>query len=98
VHDHTIRVTEEIDSIRDLLSASLDAQMSFSTNELNKTVRMMTAWSIILMSMTLVAGIYGMNFVVMPELRWRWGYLFALVLMATVGVVLVRYFRRRRWL
>jgi magnesium transporter len=98
VHDHTIRVTEEIDSTRELVSALLDAQMSFSTNQLNQTVRMMTAWSIILMSMTLVAGIYGMNFLVMPELRWRWGYAFALALMASAGVVLVVYFRRRRWL
>lgn len=98
VHDHTIRVTEEIDSIRELLAASLDAQMSFSTNQLNVTVRMLTAWSIILMSMTLVAGVYGMNFVVMPELQWRWGYLFALALMAATGVALVLYFRRMRWL
>jgi magnesium transporter len=98
VHDHTIRVTEEIDSIRELLSALLDAQMSFSTNQLNQTVRMMTAWSIILMSMTLVAGIYGMNFLVMPELKWRWGYAFALSLMTGAGAILVMYFRRKRWL
>ena len=98
VHDHTIRVTEEIDSIRELVSVLLDAQMSFSTKQLNQTVRMMTAWSIILMSMTLVAGVYGMNFVAMPELRWRWGYAFALVMMAIIGLTLVGYFRRRRWL
>lgn len=98
VHDHTIRVTEEIDSIRELVSVLLDAQMSFSTRQLNQTVRMMTAWSIILMSMTLIAGVYGMNFVAMPELRWRWGYAFALALMGTVGLLLVAYFRRRRWL
>lgn len=98
IHDHTIRVTEEIDSIRELVSVLLDAQMSFSTRQLNQTVRMMTAWSIILMSMTLIAGVYGMNFVAMPELSWKWGYAFALALMGTVGLLLVGYFRRRRWL
>lgn len=98
VHDHTIRVTEEIDSIRELVSVLLDAQMSFSTKQLNQTVRMMTAWSIILMSMTLVAGVYGMNFLLMPELEWRWGYAFALALMAAIGFTLLGYFRRRRWL
>jgi magnesium transporter len=98
VHDHTIRVTDEIDSLRELLSALLDAQMSISANQLNQTVRMMTAWSIILMSMALVAGIYGMNFAVMPELGWRWGYAFALALMAGIGSGILLFFRRRGWL
>lgn len=98
VHDHTIRVTEEIDALRELLSALLDAQFSLSTNQLNYTMRTMTAWSIILMSMGLVGGIYGMNFANMPELQWRWGYFAALGLMAAIGVTLVTFFRRRHWL
>lgn len=98
VHDHTIRVTEEIDAIRDLLAASLDAQMSAASHHLNQTVRVMTAWTIILMSVTLVAGIYGMNFAYMPELTWRWGYFGALGFMVLVGAVLLVFFRRIRWL
>jgi magnesium transporter len=98
VHDHTIRVTEEIDSLRELLSALLDAQISLSANQLNHTVRTMTAWSIILMSIAVVAGIYGMNFVWMPELHWRWGYPFALALMASLGLGLVFFFKHRKWL
>jgi magnesium transporter len=98
VHDHTIRVTEEIDSLRELLSALIDAQLSLSANELNNTVRTMTAWSIILMSVTLIAGIYGMNFAHMPELHWRFGYLASLGLMAAVGLGLVAFFRHRGWL
>jgi magnesium transporter len=98
VHDHTIRVTEEIDVLRELLSSLLDAQLSASANLLNQTMRMMTAWSIILMSMTLVAGVYGMNFVFMPELEWRWGYAGALALMLGIGTALITYFRRRGWL
>lgn len=98
VHDHTLRVTEEIDSLRELLAGALEAHRSESSNELNQTVRTLTAWSIILMSMTLVAGVYGMNFAHMPELGWRWGYLAALALMAVVGAALAAFFRQRRWL
>jgi magnesium transporter len=98
VHDHTIRVTEEIDSLRELLSALLDAQISLSANQLNHTVRTMTAWSIILMSVGVIAGVYGMNFVWMPELHWRFGYPLALGIMATVGLGLAFFFKRRNWL
>jgi magnesium transporter len=57
----------------------------------------MAAWSIILMAITLVAGIYGMNFHLMPELVWRYGYAWALGLMAVIGGTLFAYFRRRGW-
>lgn len=98
VHDHTIRVTEEIDALRELVSALLDAQLSSSSHQLANIMRIMTAWSIILMSMTLVAGIYGMNFLFMPELELRWGYFGALALMAAIGIGLTTYFRRKEWL
>ena len=98
VRDHAVRVTEEIDMQRDLLSTAVEAQFTVTSHQLNQTVRMMTAWSIILMSMSLIAGIYGMNFVHMPELHWRFGYAVALVLMAGVGAALVLFFRRRNWL
>jgi magnesium transporter len=98
VRDHTVRVTEEIDMLRDLLSTAVEAQATVQSNQLNQTVRMMTAWSIILMSMTLIAGIYGMNFRHMPELLWPRGYAFSLGLMLVVGLALVFFFRRRRWL
>lgn len=98
VHDHIIRVTEEIDAMRELLSALLDAQFSLAANKLNTTMRTMTAWSIILMSMALIAGIYGMNFDWMPELHWRPGYPVSLLLMVGTGAGLLTFFRYRRWL
>jgi magnesium transporter len=98
VYDHAIRATEEIDTLRDTLSVILDAHLSASSNQLNQTVRMMTAWSIILMTMAWIAGIYGMNFEHMPELHWRFGYGWALGVMVLVGCALVMFFRRRRWL
>jgi magnesium transporter len=98
VHDHAMRVVEEIDTLRDLLSVALEGQLSMSSNQLNVTMRVMAAWSIILMAITLVAGIYGMNFHIMPELAWHYGYAFALGLMAFIGVALIAYFRHRRWI
>lgn len=98
VHDHVLRATEEVDAFRDLLAGLLDIQTSNTARQLNQTMRTLTVWSIILMSMTLVAGIYGMNFMNMPELAWPFGYYLALALMLLAGGSLLLIFRRRRWL
>jgi magnesium transporter len=98
VHDHLLRAVEELDTLRDLLTGAMEAQLSVVSNQLNVTMRLMTAWSIILMAMALISGIYGMNFRLMPELAWRWGYAYALGLMGVVGAGLFLYFRRRRWI
>lgn len=98
VHDHILRVTEEMDSLRDLMAGLIEIQASHNGRQLNETMQTLTAWSIILMTMALIAGIYGMNFMFMPELGYRWGYLWALALMAVLGVALVGYFRRKGWL
>ena len=97
VHDHAIRVAEEIDTLRDLLTGAMEGQLSLASNQLNQTMRVMAAWSIILMAMAWIAGIYGMNFDRMPELHWPGGYAWALGLMIAVGAVLFGYFRRKQW-
>ena len=98
IHDHMMRVVEEIDTLRDLLTGAMEAQLSVASNHLNITMRVMAAWSIILMAMALIAGIYGMNFEIMPELGWRFGYEWALGLMLMLGAVLILYFRRQHWI
>ncbi len=98
VYDHLLRVTDSVDIYRDMLSSVLDANLSMISYSLNIVVKRLTASSIILMSISLVAGVYGMNFVHMPELDWRLGYPFALALMATVAVVEIALFRRIDWL
>ena len=98
VRDHSIRITEEIDTMRELVASVLESQASAASQQLNQTLRMMAAWSIILMSIAVIAGIYGMNFRFMPEMNWRYGYAFALGLMLVVGVGLVHLFRRRHWI
>lgn len=98
VYDHVLRVTDAIDLYRDLLASALDASMSVTANRLNKVMRTLTASSIILMSVTVVASIYGMNFETMPELRWVLGYPWALGLMLLVGGSLFALFRHIDWL
>jgi magnesium transporter len=97
VYDHILRVTDAVDTYRDLLSSALDAYLSVTSNRLNRTMKTLTASSIILMTMTLVAGVYGMNFAHMPELRWTFGYAWSLGLMAAIGVGLFVVFRRMDW-
>jgi magnesium transporter len=97
VYDHLVRITESIDLYRDLLSSALDSYLSLQGNQLNQLVKVLTLWSIILMACSLVAGIYGMNFVLMPELEQPWDYPFALSLMVVIAVSLAIYFKRRRW-
>lgn len=98
VYDHLLRVTEMVDISRDVLSGLLDANLSMVSYQLGVLVKRLTSFSIILMSMTLIAGVYGMNFVYMPELDWKLGYPFAVGLMALIAFVEFLVFRRIDWL
>jgi magnesium transporter len=98
VYDHLLRVTDTVDIYRDMLSSVLDANLSMVSYTLNVVVKRLTSASIILMSISIVAGVYGMNFVFMPELEWRWGYPFALGLMVLIATAEVAIFRRIDWL
>lgn len=98
VYDHLLRVIDSVDLTRDMLAGVLDANLSMVSYNLNVVVKRLTSSSIILMSITLVAGIYGMNFAHMPELDWQFGYAFALGLMALIGVVEFVIFKKIDWL
>jgi magnesium transporter len=97
VYDHIVRVTDNIDTYRDLLTSALDSFLSIQSNNLNQTMKLLTMGSILLMSNALIAGIYGMNFRFMPELGQHWGYPYALGLMAVIDVALILFFRSRKW-
>jgi magnesium transporter len=98
VRDHLIRIVEEIDTLRELVGSTLEGYASQSSHNLNNTMRRMAAWSIILMSMNLVASNYGMNFRFMPEIDWPGGYPLAVGAMLMVGASLGYLFRRLKWL
>ena len=97
VYDHLLRVTDSVDTYRDLLSSALDSFLSLQSNQLNQLVKTLTLSSVILMACALISGTYGMNFQYMPELSWPWGYPFALGLMVTTGSGLALFFRSRKW-
>ncbi len=97
VYDHMSRLTDTLDLYRDQLSTIMSANLSIVSNDLNKVMRTLTAMSIILMFNALVAGIYGMNFEHMPELKWQYGYFVVLALMATVSTLLVLFFKHLKW-
>ena len=97
VYDHIIRVADSIDSLREMLGSTMDAYLSVSSMRTNRVMKRLTSISTILMSMTLVAGIYGMNFDIMPELKWKYGYIFALGSMVIVGLGLYTYLRKVGW-
>ncbi|MBV9209418.1 MAG: magnesium/cobalt transporter CorA [Acidobacteria bacterium] len=98
VYDHIIRVADTIDTLRDMLGSTMDAYLSVASNRMNMVMKRLTSIATILMSVTLIAGIYGMNFHIMPELEWRYGYVFALVSMLVVGLGLYLYLRKVKWL
>lgn len=93
-----LRVTENTDLGRDIVTSIMDAQLGMVSNRLNEVLRTLTVISTILMVCSLVAGIYGMNFDTMPELRWQHGYPFALGTMAILAISILIVFRRKKWI
>jgi len=97
VYDHALRQVEQVDLHRDILSGVLDAMVAQTSNRLNQVMKTMTGVSTVLMSASLITGVYGMNFEHMPELKARYGYYFALAAMAGVAAILTWFFKRIKW-
>jgi len=98
VYDHTIQIIDTVESFRDMISGMLDIYLSSISNKMNEVMKVLTIFASIFIPLTFVAGVYGMNFSFMPELKWQWGYFGILGVMALVGISLVVYFKRRKWL
>jgi magnesium transporter len=98
IYDHLIRVVEQVEDYQDLTGSALEVNLSVASNRVNEVARTLTAWAAIFAAMTLLTGIYGMNFEHMPELGWRFGYAWALGVMTAAAGGLWLYFRRKQWL
>jgi magnesium transporter len=98
VRDHTLRITEQVEGYRELLSNILHVNLTLVSVNQNDEVKKISAWAAILVVPTIITGIYGMNFEYMPELAWTSGYPFALVLMVVLSVLLYGGFKRSGWL
>jgi magnesium transporter len=98
VYDHTIQVIDTVETFRDLLAGMLDLYLSSVSNRLNEVMKVLTIIATIFIPLTFLAGVWGMNFDFMPELRWRWGYAFAWgVMLASAGCFYL-FFRKHKWL
>jgi magnesium transporter len=98
VYDHLIHISEELDGLRDILSGAMEVHLSVISNQLNVTMKRLTAWGTIFVIVTAIAGIYGMNFEHMPELKWLYGYPFAIGLMIAVSTGLYFYFKKKDYI
>lgn len=98
LYDHMFRIGESIDVERDLATSTMEAYLSVVANRTNEIMKVLTIFSSILLPVNLVAGIYGMNFDAMPELKWHFGYAWAIGLMASIVLLMLVWFWRLGWL
>lgn len=99
IYDHLLRITEQIDTHRDLLAGALDIYLSIVSNRLNEVMKVLTVITAIFASLAVISGIYGMNFErAFPPFGWRWGFVAALGIMAASVLTMLAVFRRLRWL
>ncbi len=97
LHQTLLYLVDMADTYRDVITGAIDLHLSAISNRLNEVMKRLTVIATIFMPLTFIAGVYGMNFVHMPELTWRWGYLIVWILMFTIGLSMVVYFRRKKW-
>jgi magnesium transporter len=98
VNDHLLRIHDQLESYRDLLTSILEANLAQVTVRQNQDVRTISAIVAIVAVPTMIAGIYGMNFEHMPELGWTFGYPLVIAVMVAICFGLYRYFKRVGWL
>ncbi len=97
IYDHLVRIEMLARDLRDMAESALNTYLSSVSNRMNEVMKLLTLIATIFIPLTFIAGIYGMNFANMPELEWRYGYFAVLIAMAVIGVSLIIYFRRKRW-
>jgi len=98
VYDHTIQVMDTIETFRDMAAGMIDIYLSSASNRMNEIMKVLTIIATIFMPLTFLAGIYGMNFRHMPELDWPFGYPLVWAASLLIGVSMLYYFRKKKWL
>jgi len=98
VYDHTVQVIDSIETFREMLSGMIDVYLSSVSNRMNEVMKVLTIIATIFIPLTFIVGVYGMNFVYMPELEWHWGYFTVWGVMIAIAVGMLIYFRRKKWI
>lgn len=98
VYDHAIQVIDTIETLRDMLSEMLDIYLSSISNRINDVMKVLTIITTIFIPLSFIAGVYGMNFKYMPELNLRYSYPVILFSMLLIGILMLVFFRKKKWL
>lgn len=97
-YEHAVQIMDTIENYRDLVTGMLDVYLSSVSNRTSEVMKVLTVIASIFIPVTFLAGVYGMNFGNMPELRWSWGYAAFWVAVAVLAAGMLALFRRKRWL
>ena len=97
IYDHTVQIIETLESLRDLTSGMMDLYVSAVSNRMNEIMKVLTIFSAIFIPITFLAGVYGMNFKIIPELRWDYGYYAFWGVTVIITVIMLFYFKRKKW-
>jgi magnesium transporter len=97
VYDHVVHLIDSMDTYRDLTSSLMDIHINTLNTRMNEVMKVLTVFSTIFMPLTFIVGVYGMNFIHMPELGWLWGYPAVWGIMIVIATVMIRYFRKKNW-
>jgi len=97
VYDHTIQVIDTVEIYRDILSGIHDTFLSSTSHKMNEIMKVLTIIATIFIPLTFIAGIYGMNFKYMPELEWRGSYFLVWGVIVGIAVMMLLYFKRKKW-
>lgn len=98
IHDNLVRLNDIVGTSRDIITGAMEAYVSVVSNRLNEIMKTLTVIATIMMPLTLIASIYGMNFKHMPELSSKWGYPFVIATMVSITLTMLYYFRKRKWI
>lgn len=98
LHDHAVRVIDTVETYRDLLSGMMDIYLSSVSNRMNEIMKVLTIITTLFVPVTFIAGVYGMNFENMPEIHSKWGYTSIWIIMLSIIISLLIYFRNKKWL
>ncbi len=98
VYDHTIQVIDNVETFRDVISGMVDVYLSSVSNKMNEIMKVLTIFSTIFIPLTFVVGVYGMNFKFFPELEWKYSYPILWAIMISIGVGMLIYFRKQKWI
>lgn len=98
LQDHVIQLIDTIETMRDRNSSLVDIHLSNTSKKMNEVMKVLTIIATIFIPLTFIAGVYGMNFVYMPELEWKYGYLFTWIIMFCVAGAMLYYFRKKKWI